>query len=182
MKPYISIVFCAVSLALSVQSFAETHVINPYNFAPALSPDINVYPVETGAALDGVSSVSVRVVGIGGGGFFDCPGEASDGWRDLEIVIQFGGRNFRMRPMDQLAFDETVTKTDWEENPMSPIEGAVIVSLGSRAGASLAEAFLNCTVTSADLPVLSYVEITIEASSVVGTAECSWGTLKSHYY
>ncbi len=139
-------------------------------------------PIEIGALLDGVSSVSVRVVGIGGGGIFDCPGEASDGWRDLEIRIRFGGRIFRMRQIDQVAFDETVTKTDWQENPMSPIEGASIVSLGARAGASLVDVFFYCAVTTAVLPVISQVEITIEASSVVGTAECSWGALKSHYY
>ena len=172
----------AVLFAVMVHvAFAETHVIDIYNPAFAESPVASFIAVHLGAELTGITEVSVRIVGTGGGGIFDCPVGVPDGWYDYDIDVLFGGGLFSVSTVNQVAFDQVASLSLFEPNPWKHAEGTTVYGLGVTIYAHGQGGFEPCSGVTVALPEISHIELTIVADSVVSTSGMSWGTLKAQY-
>ena len=172
----------AVLVVAMVQaSFAETHVIDIYNPSFAESPIASWVVVDLGAVLTGITEVSVRIIGIGGGGVFECPAGVVDGWYDYDIDVLFGGGRFSVSTVNQVAFDQVASLSLFEPNPWEHAEGTTVYGLGVTIYAHGQGGFEPCSGVTVALPEISHVELTIVADSVVSTSGMSWGTLKAQY-
>ena len=173
---------CLLALmVLGVQaSNAETHVVDVYDLGIEVSPVGFLNVVNLNAELTGITDVSVRVVGVGGGGNFDCSGATPDGWYDLDVKLAFGNGWFSFPTSHQVAFDVVAGKLESDPDPYSICEGVTQCVLPMTAYAHGTQGS-ECTSIDVNLPVISHVELTITADSVLPANEVSWGTLKAIY-
>lgn len=161
-------------------SHAETHVVDVYDLAIEVSPVGILNVVDLNAELTGITDVSVRVVGVGGGGNFECFGAIPDGWYDLDVKLAFGNKWFSFPTTNQVAFDEVASEMPSDPDPYSVCEGVTQCVLPMTAYAHGTQDS-DCRAMGVTLPVISHVELTITADSVLPTSEVSWGTLKAIY-
>ena len=172
----------AVLVAAMVQvSFAETHVIDVFNPTLAEYPIASLVAVDFGAVLTGITEVSARISGTGGGGIFECPAGGADGWYDYDIAVYFGGGEFSVSTVNQVAFDEVADLSLFEPNPWEYAEGITSYGVGVTIYAHGPDGTKACSGTNVALPEISHIELTIVAASVVSNSEIPWGTLKAQY-
>ena len=168
-------------IAMVQVSFAETHVIDIYDPAFAESPEASLIFLDLGAELTGITEVSVRVVGTGGGGIFECPVGVVDGWYEYDIDVIFGGGRFSVPTVNQVAFDQIAALSLFEPNPWEYAEGTTHYGLGVTIYAHGQRGLEVCSGVAVTPPEISHIELTIVADSVVSTSEISWGALKAQY-
>ena len=161
-------------------SHADTHVIDLYDVPIAVSPEGRFFDVNLNAEITGISNVSVRVEGVGGGGSFDCSGAVPDGYYDLDVEFTFANRTFKFSTSNQVAFDVIASLIDYNPDPIAFCEGVTQCEFTSICVAHGTQ-YLDCTAIDVELPVISHVEVTITADSVVPTSDVSWGTVTAIY-
>ncbi len=161
-------------------STAETYVVDIYDVAVGVSPAGVFNVVNLGAELVGITAVSIRVVGTGGGGTFECTGAIPDGWYDMDVKFAFGNGWYGFPTSNQVAFDVIASELPSDPNPWSACEGTTQCPLPVMAYAQGTQ-FSACNAIEVTLPVISHVELTITADSIVANSEVSWGTIKALY-
>jgi len=124
----------------------------------------------------------VRIVGIGGGGEFDCPSGIADGWYDFDVAVYFGGGEFTVATMNGVPFNQVASQLLFEANPWEYAEGTTSYGIGVMVLPHGPEGSGNCGGIAVTLPVISHIELTIIADSVVTNEEMVWGTLKAKYF
>jgi hypothetical protein len=176
------IVCILILVCIGVQaSFGETYVVDVYDLYVGISPVGAANPFDLGAELVGITSVSVRVIGVGGGGNFECQGGVPDGWYDLDVRIAFGKGWFVFSTSNQVAFDVTSElEFNLNPNPWLRCEGTTQCALPVTAYAQGTQ-YSDCWTTDVVVPLISHVEVTIIADSVVSSDSVSWGTIKALY-
>lgn len=161
-------------------SHADTHVLDLYDVPIAVSPAGRFFDVNLNGEITGISHVSIRVEGVGGGGSFDCSGAVPDGYYDLDVEFTFANRWFQFSTSNQVAFDVIASEIGYNPDPIAFCEGVSQCEFTTICFAHGTE-YLDCTAIDVELPVISHVEVTITADSVVPTSDISWGTLKAKY-
>ena len=161
-------------------SHADTHVVDLYDVPIAVSPFISFSGVNLNAEITGISNVSVRVEGVGGGGNFDCNGAVPDGYYDMDVRLTFASGRFEFSTSNLLDFDVIASEIDFDPDPYAVCEGVTQCVLTATCFAQGTQ-YTDCTATDFTLPVISHVEVTITADSVVPTSDVSWGTVKAIY-
>lgn len=161
-------------------SNAETHVVDIYDLAIDVSPAGGLNVINLNAMLTGITDVSVRVVGVGGRGNFDCQGTVPDGWYDLDVKLAFGNGWCRFPTTHQVPFDLIAPEIESGPDPWLVCEGVTQCVLPATAYAHGTQ-YPDCVAIEVSLPVISHVELTITADSVVPASSVSWGTIKATY-
>jgi hypothetical protein len=162
-------------------SLAETHFVEVYDLSNAVS-DVSAYnEIYFGAELFGITDVSIRAIGVGGGGNFECAGSIPDGWYDFDIRLTFENKDYIISTANQTDFDVVVTESSPTEWPWPSCEGSSICSILVTSFAKGTQ-YRECEALDFELPVISKVELTITADSVVSETAVSWGTIKARYF
>jgi hypothetical protein len=161
-------------------SYGETYVVDVYDIAVGVNNVTALNAFNLNAEIVGITGVSVRVVGIGGGGNFECQGSVPDGWYDLDVKLAFGNGWFGFSTSNQVAFDVTPSELESDPDPWSVCEGTTQCALPCTAYAQGTQ-YLDCVASDVVLPVISHVELTITADSFVSTNRVSWGAIKATY-
>ncbi len=161
-------------------SYGETYVIDVYDVPIEVMPVGAITAVNLDVVIIGISDVSVRVVGVGGGGKFTCPGAAPDGWYELDVRITVGNAWYEFSTSNQVAFDLIAHEIESPPNPWSACEGVpyCVLSATSYAHDSWE---IYCSNEEVVLPELSHVELTITADSIVSSNDVPWGRIKAMY-
>ena len=161
-------------------SYGETYVIDVYDLDVGVNGVAAGNFFDLGAEIVGITAVSLRVVGVGGGGNFECQSTGPDGWYDLDVKISFGNDRFGFSTSNQVGFDVIASELESEPNPWSVCEGTTRCSIPVASHAQ-GDPNYDCWATDVVLPVISHVEVTITAESVVSANSVSWGTVKALY-
>ncbi len=177
------VVFCVFIVASMVASASgETFVITVNDPPIALTPTAMLVPLDFGAELSGISSVSVRVVGIGGGGDFDCYDSFYDGWHALSVDVLVGGSHNVVLAESDVSFDTVGTQSFFEANPWEYMEGTARYGMGVTAKLFGVPSEAYCDSVAITMPQIELIELTIVCDSVVANEKASWGTIKALYY
>ena len=161
-------------------SFAETYVVDVYDVNNVVSPVSSYKEVDLGAEIVGITDISVRVFGVGGGGNFECSGDTPDGWYDLDVRLGFSNKWWVFSTVNQAEFDVIATEFPYDEEVWPPCEGSPYCYLLVTSFAQGTQ-YYECEAIDYVLPVISRVEITITAESVVLETNVSWGSIKAKY-
>ena len=174
---------CLMALVLSsvAAANAETHTFDIYNPRIGLIPTTAINGFDLNVRLVGITDVSVRVVGTGGSGKFDCPGTTPDGWYDLDVKLEVANRWFEFSTSNQVAFDLSPGVVDIIPGPWIACEDVPTCVLHATSYAHGTDLFNPCDAIEITLPEITHVEVTITADSIVSTSEVSWGVVKGMY-
>lgn len=161
-------------------SSAEIYVVNAYDLNLEVSPVAAINVINLGAEIVGITDVSARVVGIGGGGTFDCIEPIPDGWYDLDVKFAFGNGWFGFSTTNQVPFDVVADHLASDPDPWSVCEGTpqCLIAVTSYAQGTQ---YSDCQASGVVLPIISHIELTITADTIVPVNRISWGTIKAQY-
>lgn len=168
----------AVLTAFVPAATADTHVLEIADVQPG-----SIYVPDLGAAFSGISEVTIRAVGVGGRGFYECVAPAAGGWYDLDFEICLGNGCIRFPTVHEEAYDVTQTAV-LTEGGWQACEGVTICPLYLLLEP---HGFVNydwrryCWLEQSDVPPVSRLVITITADTVVATERASWGAIKAIY-
>jgi hypothetical protein len=161
-------------------SFAETHVVDVYDVNNVVSPISAFKEVDLGAEIIGITDVSIRAFGVGGGGNFECAGVTPDGWYDLDVRLGFDNKWWVFSTTNQAEFDVIASEFPYHLEVWPSCEGSPQCYLLITSFAQGTQ-YTECEAIDYVLPVISHVEITITAESVVSETNVSWGSIKAKY-
>ncbi|MBK7673241.1 MAG: hypothetical protein IPJ24_17915 [bacterium] len=157
---------------------ADIHVVEIANAQPGY-----IYVPDLGAVLSGISEVTIRAVGVGGRGFYECVAPATGGWYDFDFEICLGYGCIEFPTVHEEPYDVTQTAV-LAEGSWQACEGVTICPLYLLLEP---RGFVNhdwrryCSPAQSDVPLVSRLVITITADSVVATESASWGAIKAMY-
>ena len=157
---------------------ADTHVVEIANVQPGY-----IYVPDLGAAFSGISEVTIRAVGVGGRGFYECVAPAAGGWYDFDFEICLGYGCIEFSTVHEESYDVAQTAV-LAEGSWQACEGVTMCPLFLLVQP---HGFVNydwrryCWLAQSDVPPVSRLVITITADSVVATESTSWGAIKAMY-
>lgn len=139
--------------------------------------------IDLGVQFSGITEVTLRAVGVGGRGLYECVAPAEGGWRDLDLGICLGNGCIEFSTVQDVPYDvtQTAVSTDGGWQACEGVTQCPVHLLAEPRGIVNYDWRLYCGLVQADLPPVSRLVITITADSVVAAERRSWGALKALY-